>query len=306
MNDTHDKDTVEFPPLVTGTEAQRPRTPSSQVRAEVAGLSHPGKVRPNNEDCFLAARFARSMVTLQTNLPDGQVPDRYEEAGYALVVADGLGGAAAGEVASSLALTVGINLALNTPKWNLVMNAGEAREHMEKMRRRFRQIDYVLTERAKADPALAGMGTTLTVACSVGTDLFLYHVGDSRAYLFRQGGLHQLTRDHTLAQALADAGLIAPGQVATHSYRHVLVRAVGGGGGDLEVETQHLQLADGDRLLLCTDGLTDMVPDPQIAEVLRDAQTPGEACQALVQRALERGGKDNITVVLARYSIPGP
>jgi serine/threonine protein phosphatase PrpC len=160
MRDKTDEDTVEYLPLVTEAETQRPQTASSQVRAEVGALSHPGKVRPNNEDSFLAARFARSMVTLTTNLSPEQVPDRYEEAGYALVVADGIGGAAAGEVASSLAITVGLNLALNTPKWNLVMNPEEAREHMEKMLRRFRQIDRVLTERAQADPHLAGMGTT--------------------------------------------------------------------------------------------------------------------------------------------------
>ena len=105
MHDESDKDTAEYLPLVTEAETQRPRTASSQVRAKVGGLSHPGKVRPNNEDSFLAARFGRSMLTLTTNLSPDQVPDRYEEVGFALVVADGIGGAAAGEVASSLAIT---------------------------------------------------------------------------------------------------------------------------------------------------------------------------------------------------------
>src|SRR5438270_13954797 len=114
-DDSDDGDTAEHVLPVTDTEARCPRTPA-QVRAEVGGLSHPGKVRPNNEDCFLAARFARSMVTLGTNLPDGRVPDRYEEAGFVLMVADGIGGAAAGEVASSLAPTGGIHLAPDTPK----------------------------------------------------------------------------------------------------------------------------------------------------------------------------------------------
>src|SRR5437899_8610769 len=105
MHDKTDQDTAEYFPLVTDAETERPRTASSKVRAEVGALSHPGKVRPNNEDSFLAARFARSMLTLTTNLSPDQVPDRYEEAGYALVVADGIGGAAAGEVASSLAIS---------------------------------------------------------------------------------------------------------------------------------------------------------------------------------------------------------
>jgi protein phosphatase len=294
MRDKTEEDTVEHLPLVTEAETQPPRTASSRVRAEVGALSHPGKVRPNNEDSFLAARFARSMCTLTTNLSPDQVPDRYEEAGYALVVADGIGGAAAGEVASSLAISVGINLALNSPKWNLVINPEEAREHMEKMCLRFRQIDRVVTERAQADPYLAGMGTTLTVACSAGADLFLYNVGDSRAYLFRTGRLHQLTRDHTMAQALADAGELHPAEVATHRYRHVLSRSVGIGGGKLEADFQHLQLADGDLLLLCTDGLTDMARDPQIAEVLRRPGPPDAVCRALVELALGLGGKDNV------------
>src|SRR5207248_8259889 len=121
----------------------------------------------------------------------------------------------------------------------------------------------------------------------------------------RRGGLHRLTRDHTLAQAMADAGQITPEEVATHRLRHVLVRSLGAGRGDLQVDIQHLQLADGDRLLLCTDGLTEMVPDDLIAEALGATESPEEASRALVELALERGGKDNVTVVLARYTISG-
>jgi protein phosphatase len=129
-------------------------------------------------------------------------------------------------------------------------------------------------------------------------------VGDSRAYLFRQGKLNRLTRDHTAAQAMADAGWIPSEAVATHRLRHVLTRVVGAGGGDLEVEIQHVQIADGDRLLVCSDGLTDMVPDEGIAEVLRRVTRSEEACRALVDAALEAGGKDNVTAVLSRYFIP--
>jgi serine/threonine protein phosphatase PrpC len=148
------------------------------------------------------------------------------------------------------------------------------------------------------------MGTTLTVACSVGADLVLYYVGDSRAYLFRQGKLHRLTRDHTLAQHLADEGCIAQEEIATHRSRHVLTRALGQSGGEVEAELQHLRLANGDRLLLCTDGMTDMVPDARIAEVLCGLDRSHEACRALIDLALAAGGRDNVTVVLARYAIP--
>jgi PPM family protein phosphatase len=299
-------DTAEFVAIVAEADAEPPPTLSAEVRVELSGISHPGKVRANNEDHYLAVRFGRSLQTLTTNLPAGHVPQRFDETGYALVVADGMGGAAAGEVASSLAISVGINLALNSPKWNLRMTPEEVEENMEKWQHRFRQIDYILTERADADPALTGMGTTLTVACSVGNDLVLYYVGDSRAYLYRGGKLHRLTRDHTMAQQLADEGWIAHDEVDSHRLRHVLTRVLGRSGGAVEAELQHLRLADDDRVLVCTDGLTDMVPDRDITEILRQTERSDDACSALVQRALDAGGRDNVTVVLARYAIPAP
>jgi protein phosphatase len=304
MQTKRDPDTSDYLPLVGPDEGERPQPLSALVRIDLGALSHPGKVRPNNEDHFLAARFGRSMVTLRTNLTQEQIPARFDELGYALVVADGMGGAAAGEVASSLAITAGVNLALNSPHWTVVLTPKEIDEQMARWQRRFRQIDHILTEHAQADPSLAGMGTTLTVACSLGNHLFLYYVGDSRAYLFRRGKLYRLTRDHTAAQAMADAGWIAPEEVATHRLRHALTRVLGAAGGEAEAEIQHVQLADGDRLLLCTDGLTDMVPDAGIADVLQRIEPSEQASQALVDLALERGGKDNVTVVLARYTIP--
>jgi protein phosphatase len=299
-------DTLKQLSPVAPPTADAPRAWSSLVGVDVGALTHPGKVRPNNEDHFLAARLGRSLQTLKTNLPAGAIPEQFDELGYILIVADGVGGSSAGEVASSLAIAAGINLTLRSPKWNMVMTPDEVREHLEKMPYRFRQIDQILTERARSDAKLAGMSTTFTGTYSIGADLFLYHVGDSRAYLFRGGQLLQLTRDHTTAQALADAGWIAPEQVATHGLRHILTRALGGRGGDVEVEVQHSRLADGDLLLLCTDGLTEMVPDARIADVLGRLPASQEACQALVDLALEAGGKDNVTVVLARYTIPEP
>jgi protein phosphatase len=306
MHDPSNDKTVEVPAVLAPSAAESPQAWTSLVKVDLGALTNPGRVRSNNEDHFLAARFGRSLLTLRTNLPAGAVPDKFDDVGYVLVVADGVGGSSAGEVASSLAIAAGINLTLKSPKWNMVMSAEEVREHLEKMPYLFRQIDQILTERARSDAALAGMSTTFTGTYSIGADLFLYHVGDSRAYLFRQGRLLQLTRDHTTAQALADAGWIAPEEVATHRLRHVLTRSLGGRGGNVEVEVQHSQLADGDQLLLCTDGLTEMVADARIAEVLGRTESSQEACATLVELALEAGGKDNVTIVLARYSIPDP
>ena len=146
------------------------------------------------------------------------------------------------------------------------------------------------------------MGTTLTVCYTTGPELFVLHAGDSRACLYRGGALRRLTRDHTHAQAMIDAGLAAPESYATMPRRHVLTNYVGG--GRVAVDVEHHRLADGDRLLLCTDGLTDLVSEVEIAALLEAHPRPDDACRALVDRALDCGGRDNITVVLASYTIP--
>ena len=148
------------------------------------------------------------------------------------------------------------------------------------------------------------MGTTLTAVYSLGVDLFVIHLGDSRAYLYRKGELQQLTKDHTLAQAMADAGYISPDEVRRHARRNTLTNYIGGRHGKVKADLRWLRLADGDRLLLCTDGLSEMVDDRSIARILHEHDQPQDAAQALLDEALERGGKDNVTVVVARYEIP--
>jgi protein phosphatase len=305
MTNSTEADTVdEFRPLPPGS-AERPHPYSAGVLVDIGAASDVGKTRDNNEDHFLVVRYGRAMEMLRSNLPVGLLPTDFGEIGYGMAVADGMGGAVGGEIASSLALVAGINLALHQPKWTLVLTPEEIRECLDRWRDRFKQIDAILAERSRSDPRLSGMGTTLTVAASVGAHLFLYHVGDSRAYLLRQDKLVCLTRDHTYAQALADAGQIDPSEIPRHRTRHMLTKVVGMGRGELEADIEYMQLMDGDRLLLCTDGLTEMVPDNQIADVLRKFRTSDAACHALVKLALDAGGTDNVTVVLARYDIPG-
>jgi protein phosphatase len=273
------------------------------VQADLAGLSDRGKVRPTNEDHYLVVRFGRYLEALCTNLPEGTVPARSRETGYGMVVADGMGGRAAGEVASRLAIQTLVRLVLNVPDWILRPDDAWAAESLRRAAERFRQVNAVVTDQANAEPALYSMGTTMTVAWSLGADLFIAHMGDSRAYLFRRENLHQLTRDHTLAQELADYGQITQAEVATHRLRHVLTQVLGRETADVKPEVQRLQLADGDYLLLCTDGLTEMVEAGAIAEVLGCGEEAEATCRRLVDRALERGGKDNVTVVMARYRI---
>lgn len=281
-----------------------PLSVSSRTKVDLGAFSHTGKVRPNNEDSFLVARFKRSMYTLLTNLPPGQVPEQYDEKGYLMLVADGMGGAVAGEVASRTAISALIKLVIQTPDWIMRPDGQRVGEVLRRMEKRFGQLADALTSRAQADPRLAGMGTTLTLAVSLGAHLVVVHVGASRAYLFRRGRLLHLTSDQTVAQLLADAGVIRPEDVTKHHARRVLTGSITAAGEKAEVELHHVKLADGDQLLLCSDGLTDMVTEAEISAVLARHGSAVAACRTLVDLALEAGGKDNVTVALGCYRIP--
>jgi len=294
-------DTREF---LTQLDIAPPEAISSGVRLDVAALSDIGNVREQNEDHYFVARAGRHVTTMLTNVPSGDVPSQFGETGYLMVVADGMGGHAGGEVASRLAIATLINITLHVPDWILRLDDEHAQKLMERAAVRVNQVHDMLKERARLDPTLHGMGTTMTAAFSLGNDLFVAQVGDSRAYLFRNGSLQLLTRDQTHAQMLADLGDISQQEVACHRLRHILTNALGSSQSDVHAEIRRWKLADGDRLLLCTDGLTDMIDDAGIAAVLARETRSTEACRLLVDGALANGGRDNITVVLARYSMP--
>jgi PPM family protein phosphatase len=302
MSSDPTEDTIDYIPPQGTAESPQPRPAAEKARVEVAALSHAGIVRPRNEDVYLVARIVRSLQTVHTNMPDGSIPDRHGEEGYGLLVADGVGGTSGGDVASQTAVTTLIRLVIETPAWIMRLGDREPDEVMERTLRRYRAIDEELRAQGATSPDLIGMGTTMTVAHNIGRSLFLGHIGDSRAYLCRADGFHQITRDHTYAQEMADLGVIRPDEVATHQFRNVLTRALGGLGQRVDADVLRLLLSEGDQMLLCTDGLTDMVGDDDICAILRRAATAHEACRQLVELALDHGGKDNVTAVLARYS----
>jgi len=266
------------------------------LEADVGGRTHPGLVRENNEDNFHIVRFGRYLQTVLSSLPAGQAPEEDAPPGYGFAVADGMGGHAAGEIASRMALTVLVESALQTPDWILGRDDDLLAQVMERTARRFQQVDAAIRERSGSGQGLRSMGTTLSVALSLSDALIVAHAGDSRAYLFRGGELRPLTRDHTLGEQLGDRY-----PAASSKLRHVLTRYVGGWEPSFEPEVAQYRLADGDRLLLCTDGLTNMVDDASIARELGRAESSDEVCRALVKKALEGGGRDNITVVVATY-----
>lgn len=276
------------------------------VRVEFGALSHPGKVRENNEDHFVVVRRRRSRDALLTSLPEGVLAPS-EEVGYSMAVADGVGGAAFGEMASMLALQAAWDLTSSAVKWPFQWTEGEAEELTQTLQLYGQLMHRTLLERSQADPRYAGMATTITGAITIGDEAFIAHVGDSRAYLARGGALERLTRDHTMAQRLVDAGDLPSVGEAPGFMRRLLVNSLGGRSRDgVEVEVHRVHLADGDCLLLCTDGLSDMVSEANIARALAAHPEPQEACRTLVDLALEGGGRDNVTVVLARFTIPPP
>ena len=276
---------------------------SSSVKAELAARSHPGQ-RPTNEDHYLILRLGRHQETLATSLADGEVPARFDEAAYAMVVADGMGAGGSGETASRLAITTLAHLLLHFGKWNVRIDPRTAEEVKDRAERFYRRVEDTVTDTGIKFPALTGMGTTLTAACSAGDDLFTAHVGHSRAYLFRNARLTQLTRDQTFAQRQIDTGHPTLIELAAHDLRHILTDAIGGHAGDASVQIGHFRLKHDDCVLLCTNGLTDVLDNERITAILQAPHALEEQCQALVDLALASGGADNVTAVMAKYTVP--
>jgi serine/threonine protein phosphatase PrpC len=292
------------PPLEAQVPADlRPlRLWSPAVQIDVSALSHPGLVRPNNEDQYFVTRLSRSLETMLTSLPEGEIPARADEVNYLMVVADGMGGHAAGEVASRMAISALVSLALQVPDWIVRVDEQRAPELVRRARQVVQQVGAVISERGHRDDALQGMGSTLTAVRSLGRDLLIAHVGDSRAYLLRGTTLRRLTKDHTYVQRLVEMGQLDARDVAKSKMRHILTNALGGSDARVDVDVDLLPLQHGDRVMLCSDGLTDLVDDDTIARTLAGAGSSQQACEALVHLALERGGRDNITVIVAAYA----
>ncbi len=227
------------------------------------GRSDVGRVRSGNEDALLIGRTV-------------------------FAVADGMGGHRGGEVASATALEP--LAALDGRRFD------DADTALAALTDAVVRANAAVSERSHAEPDLEGMGTTLTAVLVDGRDAHLVHVGDSRAYLARGGTFVQLTDDHTLVQTLLDQGRITADQVASHPHRSVITRAVGVG-DDVEIDGMRLTLRDGDRLLLCSDGLSGVVDDEQIARTVAE-HDPDAAVGLLVDAANAAGGPDNVTVVL--------
>lgn len=267
---------------------------------EFGAASDRGKVRPNNEDHYAVVRRRRTSELLLTNLelPGAATAD---DSAYALIVADGMGGARFGEFASRLALQRMFELAQQATSWVMKYTDEEVIQFRERVDAYVQEIQATMRDHIAADPHLSGMGTTWLSAHLMAPHALVVHIGDSRAYLLHDGELQQITRDETMAQALIDAGRDPE---TVKQFGHVLLNNFGAERNDVRAQVHHFMLEAGDRLLLCTDGLTDMVSDEELAMVLKETAAAQAACDRLIEMALDHGGKDNITVLVAAVAEP--
>jgi protein phosphatase len=271
-------------------------------RVDCHGVSDRGSVRESNEDRFLIADLKKSAEILQTNLdyPNG-VALTSASHGKLLVVADGVGGHAAGSRASTLAVDRFAEHVLNHMQWP-TRHEDPSDDHLrDAFTTLLTHCQEAILAEAAAMPEKGGMGTTMTIAYILWPRLFIAHVGDSRCYLYRRPNMEQLTEDHTLAQAAADRGISGSQSQSISGMSHVLWNVIGGVTDDLEPQIRRATLMVGDTLLLCTDGLNRGVSESEIAEVLgADASAEG-ICRQLIEAANEAGGRDNTTVIIARF-----
>ncbi|HEY7293064.1 MAG TPA: protein phosphatase 2C domain-containing protein [Vicinamibacterales bacterium] len=277
---------------------------SSTVRLEFGASSHIGRTRTINEDNYIIIRAGRSQETLASSLSTAETPGRFEEAAYGMLVADGLGGSGPGGIASRVALNTLVHVAIHYGRWNLRVDPRTAAEVTERLEWTYGRVNEAVQRHGRVAPELANMATTLTAAYSAGDDLFVAHVGHSRAYLFREGELRQLTRDQTVENRLSQSSRPTAFAYATDDLQHILTDTIGGAGGTPNVQIGQYRVSDGDCVLLCTDGLWCVVPDERIADVLAQRRKLQDMSDSLVELALDAGGPDNVTVLLAQYRVP--
>lgn len=272
---------------------------------DLYGLTHPGKVRAENQDHFLLCTVHPQAVIHATSLPDPEkLSARGQRLATVMLVADGVGGSAAGGEASQLAAETIMGYVTSTLRSYPAMGSQNDEEFLTALRAAALEADATVrtaaAERAQATGRLSSksMATTLTLALAVWPWLYVVQVGDSRCYYFRKGQLQQVTRDQTMAQDLVDRGALPADRAAQSPFSHVLASSIGG--PEAAPEVSRVDLSRSGCVLMCTDGLTKHVSDAEIAQRLGTMQSAEQVCHALLDLALERGGSDNITVLAGR------
>jgi len=270
---------------------------SKAIRVEVFGKTDLGRTRDHNEDRFLVADLTRKAASLQPEVRKHDIGPR----GTLLVVADGMGGAAAGELASEMATDTIYDHLMKT--WNEEDEVTPQR-FAYRLKEAVEVANASIHAHAKAHPEVRGMGTTTTAAGVLNDHLYLTQVGDSRAYLIRNGQAHQITKDQSLMQRLVEAGELTEEEAAQSERRNIILQALGPD-PKVKVDLTHQEVRRGDVLVLCSDGLSGQVKKDEIAKVVSETRDLSQVCEKLIALANERGGPDNITVVAARFDGEG-
>jgi serine/threonine protein phosphatase PrpC len=267
------------------------------IRISSVGMSDMGRVRKNNEDNLVICDLTSGEVRVHPPL-DEHAPGPL---GILLMVADGMGGEAAGEVASQICVTT-------VPKrlYDNLKSVGSISEtnFVLMLREAIEFANQVIYQKAQAGSSHKGMGTTTTAAALFGAHLFVAQVGDSRCYLVRNAKMVQLTRDQTFLNYLEDIGAEMPADPEKDSRKSILTQAVGSS-ENIDVKVTYTRLRDGDRVLICSDGLYNMVDRESLVGLVNQDNELADKCRALIAEANEHGGTDNITVIMAEFAGPG-
>jgi serine/threonine protein phosphatase PrpC len=289
MSDLHDQQwrAVISRPL----ETQPFVSPSSTLSVDVGAGSVCGKLHSQNTDHYLAVRFGRTQQTILTTLGAADIPPRFEEHSYALLVADGVG-RQAGARASRVALSTLAHLAIQYGKWNVRVDPDTATDILAQSAFLYARAHDAVRQASRADERLANMATSLTALYIAEDSLFFAHVGHTAAFLFRDGVLIPLTSGHTTERD------------RTSDFADGITTRIGRRRSPPPIRTEHIRLLTGDRLLLCTDGLTSVVTHERIAATLASQRAPQEDCDRLMDLAAVEQGEDDVTVMLADYTMP--
>lgn len=287
---------------LSGAAATAPKVAERKPRddeLDVYGLTHPGKLRTNNQDNFLICSLRREIIVHSTSLGNtGHLSAGGERLAYLAMVADGVGGGPMGEEASRVAVETITDYVAHCTRCYYASDTADSAAFTQALADAAMQSHIAVTERAAGDPSARGMATTLTMWIGVWPYAYLLQVGDSRCYTLQGGTLTQLSRDQTMAQELIDQGILTRARAPETRWSNMLSSAIGG--RQTEPVVTRFEQRWGDVGLLCSDGLTRHVPDEQIGERLRTMTSSKQACEALLNDALDGGGTDNITIIIGR------
>jgi protein phosphatase len=285
---------------LTGAPSASPRMPRDD-EIDVYGLTHPGKVRTENQDHFLICSLRKEMVVHLTSLADiNSLIGESERLAFLAMIADGVGGGTKGAEASRLTLETLAQYVSRSMHCYYASGSLNARGFSETLQNAAVECHADLMRRGEEHPEYRGMATTLTLYLSVWPQVYLLQVGDSRCYLLRNSELTQITRDQTMAQELIDLGALKPENVPATRLAHTLSSSIGGRQSSPVVS--QFEMGWGTVVLLCSDGLTNHVSDQRIRERLLSMTSAKQVCEDLLEEALEGGGSDNITIIVGRAS----